>query len=177
MANYQFRRGYYYMAGVDKPWFLSTSMIIDEVEDMGFRVLSVGECEKWGMRGQMPFPTGGNQCGDQYDWVGLAERVGPDEVIDLPSQVKWIQGWPKPAQWPPQPPQPGEPPPPPQPPPQPPAPPYIAPPTPMEDKGNGAAPGQAAVAPGDVDWRIPAVVAGAFGGLLLARWWADRRRR
>ena len=130
MAHYQFQQGYYYMAGVDKPWIIPVSTIVDEVEDMGFRVLSIGECEKWGMRGQMPFPTGGNTCGDEYDWIGLAERTGPDQVIDLPSQVKWIQGWPKPTQWPPQPPQPGEPPQP-VPPPPTPAPPYTAPPTPM----------------------------------------------
>lgn len=180
MANYQFRRGYWYMAGVDKPFYVSTAMAIDEVEDMGFKVITVGECEKWGLGGRMPFPTGGNVCGDQYDWIGLAERTGPDQVIDLPSQVKWVQGWPGPSLAPPpQPPQPGQPAPPPQPPVLPPAPPYTAPPTPM-DKTNGtkpAGPAEAAVGAADVDWRVPAAVAGGFGGLLLARWWHGRKRR
>lgn len=164
-----------YMAGVDKPFYVSTSMAIDGVEDMGFKVWVTGECDKWGMQGRMPFPTGGNVCGDQYDWVGLAERTGPDEVIDLPSQVKWVQGWPKPVPAPP--PQPGQPAPPPPSPPQPSEPPYIAPPTPM-DKDNGTKPGepqQAGV--GDVDWRVPAAVVGGFGGLFLARWWNDRKKR
>jgi hypothetical protein len=172
MANYTFRRGYWYMAGVDKPFIIPTSTIVSEVEDMGFRVITYGECEKWGVGGRLPFPTGGNVCGDQYDWIGLAERIGPDQMIDLPSQVKWIQAWPGPSVV--QPPHPGQ-----QPVPAQPPEPYVAPPTPM-DKSKSAppAPGApAAVAATEVDWRVPAAVAGGFGGLMLARWWHGRRRR
>lgn len=173
MAKYPFRYGYWYMAGVDKPFFIPTSTIISEVEDMGFRVITVGECEKWGMQGQMPFPTGGNVCGDQYDWIGLAERNSPDEVIDLPSQVKWIQGWPGPLIAPaPQPGQPSDPMP------EPVAPPYTAPPAPM-DKESGTTPdgsGPAAAGVSAIDWRWPAAVAGGFVGLLLVKWYNERKR-
>jgi len=181
MAAYRFQRGYYYMAGVDKPFYASVDMIIDGVEDMGFKVLLIGECEKWGDQGRMPFNTQGNVCGDQYDWVGMAERTGPDEVIDLPSQVKWLQGWPGPSLVPPAP-APGQPSVPAQPPPAP-APTYVAPtattpgtePSPAPQPGGEPQP--AAVAPAGVDWRVPAAVAGGFGGLMLARWWHLRRRR
>jgi hypothetical protein len=164
MANYTFRQGHYYMAGVDKPFYAPTGMIVDKVEEMGFKVLTYGECEKFGAGGRLPFSTGGNACGEQYDWIGLAERVGPDQMIDLPSEVKWIQGWsktPTPA------PQPGQPTQPQQPTEQP----YTAPPTPMSKNGGS----DMKAAAGDVDWRIPAAVLGGLGGLLLARWWTRRR--
>lgn len=92
MSNFLFKQGYAYVAGVDKPAILSRSMIVNAVTDMGFRVLYADECERTPV---FPFRVPG-RCGDQWDWVGFAERTGPTKSIDVPSRVKWIQEIPKP---------------------------------------------------------------------------------
>jgi len=175
MAKYPFKYGYYYMAGVDKPFIVSTDMIVDKVEDMGFKVWLIGECEKWGDRGRMPFPTNGTTCGDEYDWVGFVERLGPDTMIDLPSQVKWIRGWPSPKLLPPpQQPPPQSGPPSPWPTPQPPAP------QPQWEQPPPYVPPAKTEEPIDVSgikigWQLPAVAVGSIAGVLLARWWRSRK--
>lgn len=96
MGTFNFKQGYYYMVGVDKPPIISMDTIVDQVEKQGFIVHLVDECEKWGNHGQMPFLTGGASCPNDYDWTALAERIGPTTVLDVPDQVKWIKEFPKP---------------------------------------------------------------------------------
>lgn len=83
-----FRKGYTYIAGVDKPGLLTVGLIVDGVEAQGFRVMGVWACD------ELPAlpPIGGvvGTCGNDYDYIGIAERTEPDAEIDLPSAVVWI---------------------------------------------------------------------------------------
>lgn len=106
MANFLFRQGYAYVAGVDKPVYVTKGMAVDAIEEMGFKVMFAEPCES---APRLPFQMPG-KCGDEWDWLGGALRTGPDESIDVPDRVQWITEIPKPV--PAQPPQPGQPAPP-----------------------------------------------------------------
>lgn len=87
MALTLFRQGWSYLAGVEKPWYVPTGLAIDKVEAMGFKVLGVWDCATFP---KLPVDTAGTTCGDDYNYVGLAQRTGPDGQVDLPDAVKWI---------------------------------------------------------------------------------------
>ena len=105
MANYPFKQGRSYIAGIDKPFVISASRIIKEATKLGFRVGYVDECEKLFAAGT-PFRTP-SRCGDDWDWIAFFTRTGPSQSIDVPGRVKWIVDSTSPPQ-----PRPGEPPPP-----------------------------------------------------------------
>jgi hypothetical protein len=89
---FTFKQGLTYIAGVDKPMaaaFVSDSAIVSAIEEKGFRVILIDDCENIG-GGRFPFHTPGT-CGDEWDTVGYVERIGPTATIELPSDVKWIQ--------------------------------------------------------------------------------------
>ncbi len=148
MAEFHFRRGFTYVAGIDKPVVVSKSAIVEAVTDMGFRVLFADECSRMP---SFPFRVPG-KCDDEWDWVGYVERVGPSETIDVPGQVKWIQEVPKPLP----PPQPGQPVPP------PPMPPTWSNPDPAPAEPAAT---KTAAAKGSI-W-LPIIIGGAAGILLV----------
>lgn len=157
MANFSFRQGFTYVAGINKPSIVSRNAMIGGVTDLGFRVLFAEECQKMP---RFPFAVPGN-CGDDWDWVGYAERTGPSQMVDVPGRVKWIQEIPKPQP----PPPPGQPEPPPAP-----MPPSWSNPDPLE-AGMPAIVGgtKTSTMPGSGSIWLP-ILLGSAGGYLLVRW-------
>lgn len=90
-----FRRGYSYLAGFDEPFVVSRDRLTKELRTLGFDVLAVDDCEKWG---RVPFPTP-SRCGDGWDAIAYVLRTSPDGEHELPDRVKWIRefGMPQPV--------------------------------------------------------------------------------
>ncbi len=112
-----FKQGYSYLVGVDRPMVVSLDTLKEGVEDEGFSVGNIWECEQ---APPMPAPVPGT-CGDEWDYIVAAKRVAPSAKLDIPGRVKWILELPPPkpaVQPPPVQPPPGAPvqPPPPEPP-------------------------------------------------------------
>lgn len=82
----RFRHGWSYLAGFDYPTLLSEATIRRGVERRGFKVHGAWSCEEW--RWGLPADVGA--CGDDWDYIALVTRTGPDEEIDVPDRVKWI---------------------------------------------------------------------------------------
>jgi hypothetical protein len=83
--GYMFRAGRTYVAGVNKPAVLSVDTIAEAVEERGFGVVGIWERE------QLPaFPFVLPPHEDDWDYVGVAVRTGPDEAIEVPSRVRWL---------------------------------------------------------------------------------------
>ena len=151
MAAFLFRHGFSYAAGIDKPFVLSESTIVEAVADLGFRVLFADECDRMP---RFPFRVPGG-CGDEWDWVGYAERTGPTKRLDVPDRVKWIQEIPK-----------SQP---------------VALPPPGEQPKPGPAPAPSAPLPAPwknpenspLKWFAPAAL-GAVAGFAAAWWWGKR---
>jgi len=114
-----FKEGMIYMAAIDSPPSIIASAedIVEELEKRRFQVINFWECEGQGA----PFSAPG-KCGDEYDYLGVARKLAPSEMLPVPDLgvaggVAWIMEM--------------DPAPPPQPPaPQPPAP-QPTPPTPL----------------------------------------------
>lgn len=150
--RFPFLAGHTYAAGFHKPWYASEGAVREAVTDEGFRVLYASECES--VPG-LPFHTPGT-CGDEWNYIGLVERTGPDAVLDVPEEAKWIVDTTPAA--------PGEP---------------VRPPTPLQPEPEPLAPGfptplpspaGVAQARGTALW----LVAGAIGGYFLVTKLAPR---
>jgi len=121
-----FKEGMIYLAAIDSPPSIIASEedIVEELEKRRFQVINFWECEGQGA----PFRAPG-KCGDEYDYLGLARKLAPSEMLPVPDLgvaggVAWIMEMdPAPPPQPPGPQPPGPQPPGPQPPgPQPPGP-------------------------------------------------------
>lgn len=156
MANFHFKQGFTYAAGVDKPMVLSKATVVEGITDLGFRVLFADECE---VMPRFPFRVPG-KCGDEWDWVGYAERTGPSQTIDVPGRVKWIQEIPRPRPAP----LPGQPIPPPEP-----IPPSWINPDPSESVPASIT-GSNGSTLGSKGSMVLPILIGSAAGILLVRW-------
>lgn len=81
-----FRAGYTYYAGMDKPFYVSSDSIVEELQSkLGFRVISFWECKDRGLPILVP-----GKCGEDYDFVGIAVKNHPSQVLEAPSQLAWL---------------------------------------------------------------------------------------
>lgn len=86
MSTFTFKPGFIYSAGIDLPAVLSLASLRDGSVEQGFEPLVVEECKNY----PLPFMTPGHRCGDTYDTVTIARRVGPKAELEVPSEVKWV---------------------------------------------------------------------------------------
>lgn len=162
MSKYTFKQGRYYLAGVDRPTIIPISTLKSGIEDMGFHVISYDEAEKAGCGRSAGFTPPG-KCGDDWDWIGVAQRTGPTQTLDIPDRVWWIYEYPDMTPRPPLPPGQAPPPPPPQ-----------------QPVWSNPAPVAAAAAVATTKSAVklspllPAVAVGSLFGLLMTRWLMKR---
>ena len=87
-----FKEGMIYLAAIDSPPSIIASEedIVEELEKRRFQVINFWECEGQGA----PFRAPG-KCGDEYDYLGLARKLAPSEMLPVPDLgvaggVAWI---------------------------------------------------------------------------------------
>ena len=85
----RFQNGRSYLAGFDEPFVVSRARLAEELQKLGFSLLAVDDCERWG---DVPFDTP-TPCGDSWDAIGYVVRTGPDAEMELPTRIKWIRGF------------------------------------------------------------------------------------
>ena len=80
------RRGRYF-AGVDIPFFVPNSAIVDGVEELGGQAVTITDRED----AQLPFdPREDPKYSDSWEEVVTADYPGPTKTIDTPRRWKWL---------------------------------------------------------------------------------------
>lgn len=83
-----------YFAGVDIPFFVPNGAIVDGVEELGGRNVTITDREDT----QLPFdPRKDPKYSDSWEEVVTADYPGPTKTIETPRRWKWLMVIAKPA--------------------------------------------------------------------------------
>lgn len=80
-------KGHTYMAGANKPFFVSAGMIVSAAEGKGFTDVKVTARGGYPASSVPPLPPG---TPDDWDVLGTGVRSSPSAQVELPDRVRWV---------------------------------------------------------------------------------------